>query len=109
MNLLTSNDFFQNEFNVDEVRDFGIFQFKNLNLINDDFDYYPGIRTAEIHTIHPQLFDYIHEKIMFSIKKLVELEKIKTKKRYSLKMFYHLTTSIHKCGLIHRDSDSFPV
>jgi hypothetical protein len=102
-----SHDFFQRKFDVDEIRNFGLFQFKNKNLVNDDFNYYPGVRSLEIGSIYPELFDYIHEKLIFHIKKLVELEKIQTKKKYNLRSFYHLTTSIHKCGFIHRDSASF--
>ncbi len=107
MNIVLFDNFFEENFNPDQVRNFGLSQFVNKDLINDDVPYYPGIRTPPIHTFNPNLSDYIRVKILNPINSLCQSSKIKQKEKYNLYMQYHLTTSVHQCGCIHRDKSDF--
>jgi len=107
MSMFISKNFFQNEFEVDKVREFGLSQFMDKNLINDSKPNYPGVRSDLLCEIHPELNEYILKKISYPIINLSEAFNIKIKEKFSFKVNYHLTTSIHECGLIHRDNCTF--
>jgi len=106
-NLFLNENFFENEFSVKQVREFGLSQFVGKNLINDGCPNYPGIRSDSLHKIYPELYEYIFKKISYPIIKLSQICDIKIKENYNLAIQYHLTTSIHECGLIHRDKCNF--
>lgn len=104
MNLFLDENFFENKFSVEQVREFGLSQFIGKNLINDTCQNYPGVRSGSLHKIYPELYEYIFNKIAYPITKLSKLCDIKIKENYNLSIQYHLTTSVHECGLIHSDN-----
>lgn len=103
MNLILFDNFFEGQFSVDNVREFGLSQFVDKDLINDNFDNYPGIRSKSLCIINPKLYEYIKFKVIEPILNFSE-HKENFKNKCELTIRYHLTTSIHECGLIHRDS-----
>jgi len=103
MNLFLSENFFEGEFSIDQVREFGLSQFVGKNLINDSHPFYPGVRSDSLYEIYPELHEYILKKISCPILKFAEIQQIKLKEKFRLDIKYHLTTSIHECGLIHAD------
>jgi len=107
MNIVLFDNFFEENFNPNQVRNFGLSQLVNKDLINDAIPCYPGIRTPPINIINPNLTEYIRAKILPPTIQLCESEKIKPKEKYLLKMFYHLTSSVHCCGVIHQDTCDF--
>jgi len=104
MNLVLFNNFFEEHHDVDSVREFGLSQFIDKDLINDNCEYYPGIRSKNLHIINPKLYEYIEFKVIESILNFSEYKQNPKNKYRIQEMKYHLTTSIHECGLIHRDS-----
>lgn len=103
MNLVLFDNFFKGQYSVDSVREFGLSQFVDKDLINDNFDNYPGIRSILLHIINPKLHEYIKLKVIEPILSFSEYKK-NFKNKCELTIRYHLTTSIHECGVIHRDS-----
>ena len=101
MQIICIDDFFKEEFDPSDVRNFGLSQFKNSNLVTDGSVGYPGTR----RNISPDstLHQYIKEKISEPVSILCEYEKIKQKKVNCVQMQFHLTTSIHEQGLVHTD------
>jgi hypothetical protein len=104
MNLVLFDNFFEGQYSVDSVREFGLSQFIDKDLINDDVGNYPGIRSEDLHIINPKLYEYIELKIQDPILSFPEYKLI-LQTRYTLKIRYHLTSFIHECGLIHKDSN----
>jgi hypothetical protein len=104
MNLVLFDNFFKDQYSVDSVREFGLSQFIDKDLINDDVENYPGIRSELLHIINPKLHEYIKFKVIEPILSFSEYKE-NFKDKCELTIRYHLTTSIHECGLIHRDSN----
>ena len=101
MKTILYNDFFNQEFTPDEVRNRGLNMFKNSNLITDKYDCSPGIRK----NVPPDIQEYIKEKVSDSVSILLEHEKIPVVKNAQFDILYNLTTSIHKQGIVHEDED----
>jgi len=80
MNIFTIDNFFEGEFTVDQVREFGLSQFVDKNLITDGEQTYPGIRSQSLHIIHPKLHNYILNKIMPPAYELCNFNQITAKK-----------------------------
>lgn len=84
--------------NPDEVRDYGLQQFANGNIINDtDTRNYPGVRSIPLHKLNPILFDAISDKIM----KIFFRHDVPIS--WSCSMYYQLVESKHGAGWVHRD------
>lgn len=105
MDTILFNQFFDEKYSPDKIREYGLSEFKNKNLINDRHEFYPGIRSKPLHTINLKLFEYIENKIIKSILNFSKYKENLQNKHTATQISYHLTTSIHECGLIHKDSE----
>ena len=78
----------------DEVRSRGLSHLisQHHNIINDDFGFYPGIRTKDLKEIDVDIYDAIKSELEKYLQSKIEVD-----------MSYHLTSEIHKTGLIHID------
>lgn len=107
MKIAAFDNFFQGDFSVDQIREFGLSQFKDKNLINDDCNYYPGTRSEDISSINNEISKYIISKIEEPIIQLSLGDFIKVKNKFTFNIRYHLTPEIHEFGLIHQDNFDF--
>jgi hypothetical protein len=109
MKFATFDKFFQGEFSVYQIRKLGLSQFQDNKLINDEYENYPGVRSKDIMEIDGEIVEYILSRIMDSIFQLCDIENIliKNKKKFKFISYYHLTTSIHELGLVHKDISQF--
>tara|TARA_R110000868_G_scaffold258129_1_gene515364 strand:+ start:2723 stop:3337 length:615 start_codon:yes stop_codon:yes gene_type:complete len=89
--LILIDNFFEDP---QKIRNCGISDliFNHRSIINDDIGFYPGIRTKDLELINPDLNDTLKTKI----------EEM-TQKEVVIRSQFHLTSSIHKWGLIHTD------
>ncbi len=107
MDTILFNQFFDEKYFPNKVREYGLCQFRDKDLINDEFKIYPGIRSESLHIINPKLYEYIENKIIKSILSFTKYKENFQTKYILTEMKYHLTTSVHKCGLIHCDPFNF--
>lgn len=104
MNIYLFDQFFESKYSPNEVREYGLSQFRGKNFINDEHNFYPGIRSKNLDLLDFNLFKYIESKVMKSILNFPEYKE-SHKNKHEIVIQYHLTSSIHECGFIHKDSE----
>jgi hypothetical protein len=84
------DDFFEDPYKVREIG-LNLLKFQHSCILNDSGNNYPGIRVQ----CPPEINNYIKEKIKHLL----------NKKILKFNSAFHITSSIHECGLIHKDGE----
>ena len=84
------DDFFEDPYKIREIG-LNLLKSQHSCILNDTGNNYPGIRVL----CPPEIMDYVKGKI----------EHLLNKKILKFNSAFHITSSIHKCGLIHRDGE----
>ena len=86
------DDFFEDPYKIREIG-LNLLKSQHSCILNDSGKNYPGIRVR----CSLEIKDYVKEKV----------EHLLNKKILTFACEFHITSSIHKCGLIHYDDEGF--